>query len=220
MSHKKKIFVVDDHPIMRLGYKYLLNREDAMEVCGEAGSVIEALEGIEKTNPDLVIADISLGGATGIELVNQLRTDRPAILTVVVSMHDEALFAERALRAGARAYLMKNEVDSELVNALRKVFAGEYYLSSKMNSQILAGFAGTGPSTPASSLNQLTNRELQVFELQGRGNTTKEIGEILHISHKTVETYRGRIKTKLSLGSTAALTHRAIEWLQSTERSN
>jgi DNA-binding NarL/FixJ family response regulator len=218
MSAKKKIFVVDDHPVMRLGYRYLLNRDERMEVCGEAGSVAEALVDIEATSPDLVIADISLGGVSGIELVKQLRTEKPEILTVVVSMHDENLFAERALRAGAKAYLMKNEVDAELLDAIRTVLDGGFFLSKKMNSQILSGFSNNARVGPTSSLEQLTDRELQVFELQGRGHTTREIGDLLHISHKTVETYRGRIKKKLSLESTTALTHRAIKWLQSTEK--
>lgn len=220
MSEPRKIFVVDDHPIMRLGYKYLLNREDEFEVCGEASSVAEALTGIASQNPDLVIADISLDGASGIELVKQLHADRPDLNVVVVSMHDEALFAERALRAGARAYLMKSEVESRLVNAIKTVLQGGFYLSQKMNSQILAGFARGDRNTATSSLGKLTDRELQVFEMQGHGRSTREIGEAMHISPKTVETYRRRIKEKLSLDSTAALTHRAVEWLQSEQKGS
>ncbi|NND72638.1 MAG: response regulator transcription factor [Rhodothermales bacterium] len=218
MGKSRKIFVVDDHPIMRLGYKYLLNREDQLEVCGEASSVAEALSGIATHRPHLVIADISLDGASGIELVKQLHSENPEIHVVVVSMHDEALFAERALRAGARAYLMKNEVESRLVHAIQTVLDGGFYLSQRMNSQILSGFARGDSLTATSSLGRLTDRELQVFEMQGRGKSTREIGDAMHISPKTVETYRRRIKQKLSLDSTAALTHRAVEWLQSEKR--
>ncbi len=212
---QKKIFVVDDHPIMRMGYSFLLNREPDMEVCGEAGNVAEARERIPQCTPDLVIADISLNGTSGIELVKQLTTDSPEIMIIVVSMHDESLFAERALRAGARAYIMKSEVDAVLISALRTVLNGGFYLSENMNSKILSGYARGETVSPPSLLNQLTDRELEVFELQGRGLTTKEIGEAMHISPKTVETYRGRIKTKLCLDSTTALTHRAVQWVQS-----
>ena len=216
----KQIFVVDDHPIMRLGYTSLLNRESDMEVCGEAGTVSEARDLIPACNPDLVIVDISLNGTSGIELVKILHADRPEILVMVVSMHDESLFAERALRAGARAYIMKSEVDAVLISALRTVLNGGFYLSENMNSKILSGYARGEAITKSSMLNQLTDRELEVFELQGRGLTTREIGDAMHISPKTVETYRGRIKKKLGLESTTALTHRAVQWIQTGDASH
>lgn len=211
---KRKIFVVDDHDITRKGYMVLINPQPDLEVCGEAGSATEALEKIPDANPDLAIVDISLEDMSGIELIkhlNVLRTDLPIL---VVSMHDEALYAERALRAGASGYVMKSEVHTAVIDAIRHVFNGGLYLSDRMNKKMLLQYMNRPGEEEASPLEQLTDRELETFELIGRGLSTRQIAEAMCISPKTVGTYRGRIKTKLVLENSAELVQRAVQWVQ------
>lgn len=213
---KKKIFVVDDHPMMRRGYRSLIGGEDDMTIAGEAGSAMEALRLIEMADPDLVIVDIFLEGMNGIDFVKRLHRLRPEIPVLMVSMHDETLYAERALQAGARGYLMKSEDDEHILQAIRQVISGHYYLSDVMATRLLTQISGRGAQAAGGSiLHRLSDRELEVFELIGRGLSTREIAERLHISPKTVESHRVRMKTKLSVDSANELLRRAVKWVES-----
>ena len=203
---------------MRRGYRTLINGEMDMEVCGEAETAIEALDRIPALHPDLVIADISLEGMNGIEFIKRLQTEQPGIEVLVVSMHEESLYAERALQAGAAGYLMKKEADSRVIHAIRRVLDGRYYVSEGMQDKIMLQFAGRMPPREAAeaqvSLAQLSDRELEVFELHGRGLSTREMAETMDISPKTVATHRGRIKTKLAIDTTPQLVRRAVLWIE------
>lgn len=206
------IFIVEDHPLMRRGYTALINVEPDMVVCGEAGSVAEALEKISSCCPDLIIVDISLEGMSGIELIKQLslQPTRPRIL--VVSVYDEALYAERALHAGANGYIVKNEADQNVICAIRKILKGGLFLSDCVSNKLLQHFSRQF-SKNASPLERLSDRELETFELIGRGLTTRQIADLMHISPKTVESHRGRIKSKLVVHSTSELRKRAVLWV-------
>lgn len=210
----RRLFIVDDHPLMRRGYRSLLESEPDLVVCGEAGSVAEAFAGILETVPDVVIADITLGDGNGIDLIRRLRDRRADLPILVVSMHDEVLYAERALRAGARGYLMKGETDAELVSTVRTLLRGGQHLTPRMQARALEQMAGRAApgGQPAESV--LADRELEVFELLGRGFSTREAADALRVSPKTVETYRGRIKEKLGLADSAELLHRAVRYAQ------
>jgi DNA-binding NarL/FixJ family response regulator len=209
-----RIFVVDDHPIMRRGYGALLSREHDMEVCGEAGSAEEAIEHLPELKPDIAIVDISMEGMNGIELIKRLTSLVPDMPILVVSMHDEMLYAERALRAGARGYIMKKEVDATVVKAIRRILHGGFYLSDRMSNQMMMQYQGGAQEASKSPIERLSDRELEVFELLGRGLSTRDIAEALHISPKTVETHRGRIKNKLALNNSTELLQRAVQWTQ------
>lgn len=214
---KSRVFILEDHPIMRRGYRTLINGEIDMEVCGEAERASEALEKISDLHPDLVIADISLEGMNGIEFIKRLQTERPDVDVLVVSMHEESLYAERALQAGAAGYLMKKEAESRVIPAIRQVLGGRYYVSDRIQDKIMHQFAGHMPAKKTgqkASLAQLSDRELEVFELHGRGLSTREMAEEMHISPKTVATHRGRIKAKLSIQSTPELVRRAVVWIE------
>jgi DNA-binding NarL/FixJ family response regulator len=215
---KYKIFIVEDHPVMRRGYKALINGEMDLEVCGEAATAAEALQRIPNDAPDLVIADITLGGMNGIEFIKRLQTEQPGLEVLVVSMHEEMLYAERALQAGAVGYLMKKEADSSVITAIRQVLGGRYYVSDHMQDKIMRQFSGWRPPKESagqrSSIAHLTDRELEVFELHGQGLTTREMAVAINISPKTVATHRGRIKTKLSIESTPELVRRAVLWIE------
>jgi DNA-binding NarL/FixJ family response regulator len=216
---KHRIFILDDHPVMRRGYRTLINGEMDMEVCGEAETAMQALERIPAAAPDLVIADITLEGINGIQFVKRLRTEQSGLGVLVVSMHEESLYAERALHAGAVGYLMKTEADSTVVIAIRRVLGGKIYVSDRMQDKVMVVFAGrTTPRYRADSqslVEKLSDRELEVFELHGRGLSTREMADALKISHKTVATHRGRIKTKLAIESTPELVRRAVLWIES-----
>ncbi len=215
---QRKIFIVEDQPIIRRGYKSLINREPDLTVCGEADTPAEALKRIREAAPDLVLADITFEGMNGIEMTKRLRAWKPELRVLVVSMHDEALYGERALRAGARGYIMKDEVDTVVVRAIRRLLAGGFYLSEPMNARLLAQYVGHAHGNGRAALKRLTDRELQVFEHLGRGRSTHEIAEALRISPKTVESHRGRIKRKLGLETTATLVQHAVQWIQNEER--
>ena len=214
MGMKRKIFVVDDHSIMRWGYIALINQEIDLEVCGEAGTALEALERIQATKPDLAIVDISLDGMNGIELTKHLQAILPELPVLVVSMHDESLYGERALRAGAKGYIMKKEARTSIVEAIRRVLSGSFYLSDEMSTKILLQYQGRRMDEEDSSIDRLSDRELEVFELFGRGFSTREIADSLLISPKTVESHRNRIKTKLAVESTSELLRLAVHWVQ------
>lgn len=214
----RNIFIVDDHPIMRRGYASLIGREADLTVCGEAGSAQEALAAIGRCGTELAIIDISLGGMSGIELIKHIRALYPQVLILVVSMHDETLYAERALAAGARGYLMKSEVDKTVIEAIRRILAGSYYLSDEMSTRFFAQLGGGRRASDATSpVSRLSDRELEIFELLGQGRSTAEIAEALMISSKTVETHRARIKGKLGLASGRELLRHAVQWVNGTE---
>ncbi|HVZ41173.1 MAG TPA: response regulator transcription factor [Candidatus Kapabacteria bacterium] len=214
MSHT--ILIVDDHPIMRLGYASLIGRELDLEISGEAGSALEALAIIADRQPDLAIVDISLGGTNGIELIKHIRSLYPDVLSLVVSMHDETLYADRALAAGARGYIMKNQVDRTVIEAIRRILAGGYFFSDDMNTKFFTQL-GSGQrlaTAPLSPTDRLSDRELEVYEMLGHGRTVYEIARSLSISPKTVETHRARIKEKLGIASGRELLRHAIQWVE------
>lgn len=213
----KRIMIVDDHPVMRMGYRFIIESEPDLSVCCEAGSALEAMDIARRDRPDLMIVDISLGGMNGIVLIKNLLAEMPDLLTLVVSTHDETIYSERAIHAGARGYVMKSEVDRTIVEAVRRVLRGGFYLSDQMSARILSQFQKMkkGPPDQASSeIDQLSDRELEVFELIGEGMSVQNIADALLISPKTVESHRGRIKQKLSLETSTALLQRATLWVE------
>ena len=216
---KSQIFILEDHPVMRRGYRTLIDGEMDMQVCGEAETAAEALEKIQQAAPDLVIADISLEGMNGIEFIKHLRAEQPGLEVLVVSMHDESLYAERALQAGAVGYLMKKEAESRVIPAIRQVLAGRYFVSDRVQDRVMLQFAGRMAPRDAAArqslLGQLSDRELEVFELHGRGLSTRQMAEALNISAKTIATHRGRIKSKLAIESTPELVRQAVLWVES-----
>jgi DNA-binding NarL/FixJ family response regulator len=209
-----KILIVDDHALVRLGLAQLIADEPDLEVCGDACDVPEALERIRESQPDLVIVDISLQRGNGIELTKTLKTRHPKVKVLIASMHDESLFAERALRAGARGYINKQEATDKVIEAVRQVLDGQIYLSPAMTTHLLHRFGNRrGDLLEGPSLKSLSDRECEVFELIGRGVATRQIAEQLHLSIKTIETHREHIKQKLNLTNSAELTRRAVQWV-------
>jgi DNA-binding NarL/FixJ family response regulator len=209
------VFIVDDHPIVRQALSQLINQETGLTVCGDAETLPQALSRIGEAKPDLVIVDISLRGASGIELIKSLKTRYPDLSILVLSMHDESLFAERALRSGAMGYITKQEATEKVLTAIRRVLSGEIYLSEQMASRMLRKMVAGRDEEGGSVLECLSNRELQVFELIGHGKATREIANDLHVSVKTVETHRARIKEKLQLKTAAELIQHAVQWVHS-----
>jgi len=207
------VLVVDDHPVVRLGIRQMLANEPSLEVCGEVDTMEGALQACRSLDVDLAIVDLSLGSASGLELIKQLHEEHPDLLILVLSMHDEALFAQRALRAGARGYLQKQEAIDGLIDAIRHVLTGKVYVSESVAQQVLAGLRGTQP-TPTDQLATLTDREIQVLERVGRGSSTAEIARDLGVSVKTIETYRSNIKAKLNLKSALDLVRYATSWIE------
>lgn len=204
--------VVDDHPMMRVGLMHLINKQPDMEVCGEAGSPDEALKLLLHCRPDLILVDISMKGASGLEFIRSVSAAHGNIPMLVVSMHDEKVYAERALRAGACGYIMKEQSAGYLIIALHRVLEGGVYLSSEMSSRLLKTVARPQASNLDSPLQKLTDREFEVFRMIGQGQTTEEIAGQLGISTKTVDVQRFQIKEKLQLGSSTALIHYAVHW--------
>jgi DNA-binding NarL/FixJ family response regulator len=210
---RTRILIVDDHPIVRLGIRQMLAAERDLEVCGEAESPEAARQLIKSARPDLAIVDLSLAEGTGLDLIRSLRESLPTLPVLVLSMHDEALFAERVLRAGARGYIMKREAITGLVGAVRQVLAGRIYVSEGMAQAVLERLGHE--ATPSdNTLAVLTDRELEVFDLIGRGQSTAAIAEQLGVSIKTIETYRSNIKTKLNLKDAADLIRFAATWTE------
>lgn len=209
---KKRIFLVDDHPMMRDGMGRLLDSEPGMICCGGAKSAEEAIGEIDRCRPDLVITDLTLPQRSGLDLIKDLAAMYPDLPVFVYSMHDEAFYAERALRAGARGYLMKEAGSEKMLEAVRRVLAGEICVSPKIAAKILTLFSGPKTRGSQSPVEKLTDREFDVFQLIGQGKSTKEIAQLLHLSHKTVAVHRGHIKEKLGLTSSSELVHQAIRW--------
>jgi DNA-binding NarL/FixJ family response regulator len=210
----RRILLVDDHPIMRHGLAQLINCEADLQICGEAGSSAEGLRAVEKLQPDLVIADLTLPDKHGLEFIKDLHAMYPGTLVLVLSMHDESLYAERALRAGARGYLMKETAADHVVKAAYRVLEGGIYLSEKMAGQLLESIAGQRKSSDSSMLERLTDRELEVLHLIGQGKATRHIAEQLHVSARTVDAHRAHMKEKLQLADGAALVHYAVRWVE------
>ncbi len=208
---KRRIFLIDDHPVLRDGLRILLDAQPDLQVCGEADSAKKAPDRIAATNPELAIIDISLEGPSGIELIKGLKARFSALKILTLSMHDEALYAERALRAGARGYVMKQAPTEQLLIAIRQVLKGEIYLSKQVSGQLLGAFVSLKPAA-GPTLKKLSDREFEIVRLIGKGFTTTEVAEKLGISGKTVETHRGNLRRKLNLKSGAELTRFAMAY--------
>jgi DNA-binding NarL/FixJ family response regulator len=209
-----KIYIVDDHPLMRKGIAMTLDNEIGFDVCGQAEAAEVALNDIVSLKPDVAVIDISLPGMNGIELTKVLISRLPTLKVLVVSRHDEELYAERAIRAGAKGYLMKLEAGDTIVNAVHQILKGGLYLSNKVGSQIIMKIATGGTQANDNPLALLSDRELEVFELMGQGESTKDIAERLFVSVKTVESYKARIKEKLHLDSGNDLLRAAVKWVE------
>ena len=218
-SNKTRVLIVDDHPLLRKGVSQLINAERDMEVVGEADDAHKALSAIENTKPDVALIDISLGGTSGIELLKDIKVRFPKLLVLVLSMHDESVYAQRALRAGASGYIMKQEGAEKVVTALRRILNGEVYLSERLGSRMLTTLVGGRASLTGSPIETLSDRELEVFTLIGHGHGTRPIAEKLHLSVKTIESHRAHIKEKLNLQNATELVHHAIQWVQSERLS-
>jgi len=212
-SGKTRVFVVDDHPIVRQGLSQLINREPDLMVCGEAEDARAALHSIDPLKPDILIVDVSLEGPDGIELLKTIRARDAKLPVLILSMHDESLYAERALRAGANGYIMKQEATERVLIAIRQILGGEVYVSDRMAKKMVQQFIGGSGITKRSPIDELTDRELEVFRLIGQGHGTRQIAEELHLSVKTVESYYAHIKEKLSLKNARELVQHAIQWL-------
>jgi DNA-binding NarL/FixJ family response regulator len=214
---KAKIFLVEDHPITRQGLTQLLDSQHDVHVCGWAEDAPGAISGIEKTNPDLVIADLTLKGTDGLELLKQICPKHPHLRVLILSMHDEFLYAQRALHAGARGYIMKAEAPEKLLEAVRKVMKGDVYLSEKESARALTRLSRGAEPAEKSPLQQLSDRELEVFRWIGRGSSLQEIAKTLQLSVKTVETHCAHIKTKLNITNSRELSRQAFLWFGQME---
>src|ERR1700736_4567343 len=211
---KSRIFLVDDHPLVREWLTNLINQQPDLEVCGEAENAAQALRGISTAKPKLAIIDISLNAASGLELVKDLCIQHPSVAPLVLSMHEEELYAERAMRAGARGYVRKRETSKNILAAIRRILEGGIYVSSKLSNAMALKFlkGQEGAGLPRSRVEELSDRELQVFHLLGQGRSTSQIADELHLSLKTVQAYCVRAKEKLGLGTAAELVREAILW--------
>ncbi len=209
---KSKVLVVDDHPIVRQGLALLINRESDLMVCGEAEDARTAMQSITTAKPDILVVDISLNGPDGLDLLKDVRMRYPELPVLILSMHDESIYAERALRAGAQGYIMKQEATEKVLVALRRILSNEIYVSERIANRMLQRYIGSPGEGRPSSVADLTDRELEVFRLIGEGHSTRQIAEQLHISVKTVESYQAHIKEKLSLRSARELVQHAIQW--------
>ena len=205
-----RILIVDDHPLVRTGFSQLIGDCPDLEVCGEAGDMAEALKQVDATSPDLAIIDLSLAGGSGLDLIERIRSRNKDILMLVASMHDETLYAERVLAAGARGYINKQEAQDSIIRAIRQVLSGKVYLSQQMTDRLLSSMVDANGEKR--DIDSLSNRELQVFELIGEGVSSSQIAEQLNLSIKTIETHQAHIKKKLGLGSAHELNQRAIRW--------
>jgi DNA-binding NarL/FixJ family response regulator len=209
---KSQILVVDDHPLFREGLQQLLTRDPNLWMCGEASDAAEAMQRILELKPDLVVVDISLGSGSGIELIKAIRSEHDDLPILVVSMHDESLYAERSLRAGAMGYVMKHEPGKTVITAIHKLLRGEMYLSERMSSAVISKFMRGEPDTPGSPVDTLSDREMEVFRMLGRGLGTRKIAADLNVTVATVNSFRNRIKEKLKLKTATEVMLHAIQW--------
>ncbi len=217
---KFRVVLIDDHPMMRAGLAQLVNGQSDMEVCAEIGTPAEAVAKIGTYGPDLILADLSLPGRSGTELIADLHAIAQDAAILVVSMHDETFYAERALRAGARGYVMKDAGAKVLLAAMRHVLEGGIYLSPSASTSVLARVSGADSARSRSPLEQLTSREFEVYRLIGEGRDNDQIADALHLSRKTVDVHRGNIKRKLGLASGTSLVHHAVRWREQEHRPN
>lgn len=209
---KARILIVDDHPMTRAGLTHLINHQADTEVCGEAENAAQALDLLPVSRPDLILIDITLPGKSGLELIKDVKAMRPELPMLVLSMHDESLYADRVLRAGARGYITKHEGGDKLIGAIRHVLSGKIYVSESMSAHILEIFSGAQPGAARSSIQSLSDREFEVFQALGEGLSSHEIAKKLHLSAKTVDAHRANIKTKLKINTTAELISFAARW--------
>jgi DNA-binding NarL/FixJ family response regulator len=210
--NKKRVFIVDDHPMTRHGLRELINCEPDLSVCGEAGDAQRALQNINQPLPDLVLVDLTLSGKGGLDLIKDLHAIHPSLAMLVVSMHEESVYAERVLRSGARGYIMKTEGGEKLLQAIRKVLEGKLFVSEGMSESIIDVFANPASSKARTALAQLTDREFEVFQLLGQGLTTRQICQRLNLSIPTVGTHRMNIRRKLRLETGPQLVQTAVRW--------
>lgn len=213
LTKQYRILIVDDHPVVRRGLAELIREDPLLEVCGEADDTSEALRLVSQVRPHVVIIDISLKSGHGIELIEKIKSTDEHVKMLVSSIHEESLFAERALRAGAMGYVNKQEAAEKVIEAVHQILKGEIFLSSTMANRLLHSVVGGESSLDENPMTKLSNRELEVFEMIGAGLTTKQVATRLHLSPKTVETHREKIKTKLNLANSTELNHRAIQWV-------
>src|SRR5271169_2841095 len=211
-TKKCRVLLVDDHPIVRQGLGLLIDHEEDLSVCGEAEGAHSAFHAIETLRPDIVVLDISLSGPDGLDVLKEIRMKSGSLPVLILSMHDESIYAERALRAGANGYIMKQEATEKVLVAIRRILQGEVYLSDRLTNTMLRQYVRGAPSTGKSPLVNLTDRELEVFRLIGEGHGTRQIADELHLSVKTIESYQAHIKEKLSLRNARELVQHAIEW--------
>jgi DNA-binding NarL/FixJ family response regulator len=212
VARKSRVFIVDDHPLVREGLTNLINGQDDLIVCGEAKDVAQTINGIVKARPDVALIDISLENESGLELVKQLRSQFPQMALIILSMHDEGLYAERALRAGARGYVMKHETSKSVLASIRQVLAGGVYVSAKIVKRMALRLASSREALARSPVERLSDRELEIFRLLGQGRTTSQIAEDLNLSLKTVQAYCARAKEKFGVTSLTELLRAAIRW--------
>ncbi len=212
VARKSRIFLVDDHPLVREGLANLINGQDDLIVCGEAEDSAGAMAGIVKTRPDVALIDISLKNESGLELVKDLESQCPLVAIIVLSMHDEALYAERALRAGARGYVMKRETTKSVLASIRRVLQGGVYLSEQVVNSMARRLSSPRKTAASSPVERLSDRELEIFRLLGQGRTTSQIADDLHLSLKTVQAYCARAKEKFGVNSLGELLRAAIRW--------
>jgi DNA-binding NarL/FixJ family response regulator len=212
---RKRVFLVDDHPLVREWLTNLINQQVDLTVCGESETAPQALQAIAAAKPDIAVVDLSLKDSSGIELIKSLKESQPEVAVLVLSMHDETQYAERALRAGARGYVMKRETTRKVIEAIRKILEGRLYVSEKVSEAMAGHVAKRKPSQDSSPVEQLSDRELEVFEMLGQGQGTRQIAETLRVSVKTVQAYCARIKDKLNLSSATELLREAFRWNES-----
>ena len=211
----KRVLLVDDHPIMRHGLAQLIRAEEGLDVCGDAGTAADGLDAVGHFKPDLVVVDLTLPDKNGLELLKDIQALHPGTLCIVLSMHDESVYAERALRAGARGYVMKEAAADHLVDAIRRVLGGGIYVSDALASRMLEGMTSSRSKPGVSLIDRLTDRELEILEMIGKGVATKNIAEKLSISARTVEAHRAHIKEKIGITDGAALVRYAVQWVES-----
>jgi DNA-binding NarL/FixJ family response regulator len=218
MSRRSRIFIVDDHPLVREWLANLLRQQSDFEVCGQAEDAPSALAGMASSPPDVAIVDLSLKGGSGLDLIKDLRARHPESAVIVLSMYEEIYYAERALRAGARGYISKRESTGRIVEAIRKVLAGRIYASAEILARLAERMVGRAPPPPQGAMTILSDREMEVFQRLGQGQTTRQISTDLSVSIKTVQAYCARIKEKLSIGTGTELMREAVRWMESKRR--
>jgi DNA-binding NarL/FixJ family response regulator len=214
-SRRQRILLVDDHPFMRAGVAHLIEKQADMEVVGEAGDPAAALSLLAQGEIDVVLTDMTMPGRSGLDFIKDVTALHPDVQVLVVSMHDEVIYAERVLRAGARGYIMKEAGGDNLLAAIRQIIDGHIYVSPKMAARVLEGLSGRKPRGSSSPIEKLTDREFEVFQLIGQGKSTRDVAEQLGLSPKTVDVHRQRIKEKLDLRDATALVRHAVRWVES-----